>query len=92
MKSIVVALALLAAGPTVSYAGLLDESDCKHLGVPTDLDDALNRLNKRIIACFNYQQELARQREADYQRTISSLELRIRALEGAALRSSTNPR
>lgn len=50
---------------------------------PTDLDDALNPLNKRIIARFNYQQELARKREADYRLTISDPELRIRALEAS---------
>jgi hypothetical protein len=81
VRSILLAAALVALSPTLSNAGILDESDCKNLGTPYDLDDTLNRLNKRIIACFNYQQDLARSRDADYRLAISELELRIRTLE-----------
>jgi hypothetical protein len=58
MLRIFLAAALLIA-PAPLTAGVFDEAECKNLGTPYDLDDTLNRLNKRIIACFNYQKELA---------------------------------
>ena len=51
------------------------------VSVAFNTNSALNNLDERIVACFNYQQELAKKRHTSLENQIGELEERIRRLE-----------
>ena len=75
-------LALIACGSVLSFSSeasdMMARPDC--ISGP-NVNDALNKLDRRIVACHNYQNEL---RYEDYQRLAGSMDIlaqRIRLLE-----------
>ena len=77
--AVLFALALLFAPP--AFAGTLEEMDRKTGRVPRDLADAISKVDARLVACFNYQQQLDRERAEQMLAYIKSLEGRIERLE-----------
>lgn len=74
-------LMLFAVAPAV--AGPMDAAECMSLTPGVNLGETLNNVNNRIAACFNHQQDLARDRDREYRDIIRRLEQRIQRLEKA---------
>ena len=78
------AIAAVALLMNPTSAGLMDESDC--ITGPTiyglsDLSDRLRQLDDRIVACFNYSQEVEVKNHNRQEDTIENLERRVSQLE-----------
>jgi uncharacterized protein YodC (DUF2158 family) len=63
---------------SVAFANISDEVECKN-GPPAVT--VTERLDMRIIACFNYQQDMAQKREVALKKYLDRLEARVTALE-----------
>ncbi|WP_156390476.1 hypothetical protein [Rhizobium sp. Root1203] len=82
-KAITIGTALFLVAATASSAGLMDRSDC--LNGPTSfysgVDGALSSLQKRLVACFNYGNEVEVENHNAQAREIGLLHAKIDRLE-----------
>lgn len=77
---------------TSAHAGAMDRSDCRNgpYSYSSDVNGALNALDKRVVACFNYSQDIEVENHNIQARSITllveqinRLEQRIQALENS---------
>ena len=83
---------MLGLSATSALAGAMDRSDCRNgpYSYSNDVNGALNSLDKRIVACFNYSQDIEIENHNIQARSITllveqinRLEQRIQALENS---------
>lgn len=78
-SNILAATAIFCMTATVAVAGLMDETECKR-GSFT-ISNPYEQLDSRIVACFNYTQEVEINNHNSQERLITYLEQRVSRLE-----------
>lgn len=74
---------MIALLPNLAVAGAMDRNDCLNgpISFQTGVAGAIDSIDKRVVACFNYSNSIEIENHNDQSRYIQILESRIMMLE-----------